>query len=118
MKNVIIVIIILVAGLLAYNYFTTGKLTLIPGSSMSEEEEEIAVLEREFKIASREFRQAQGGAAIGGIDTTSEADAAYREVERIEKALTAMQRKLKEPAAKERAKELQDRITHFKELAR
>jgi predicted negative regulator of RcsB-dependent stress response len=48
MKRLVVVIIIAVAGLVAYNYFTTGELKLVPSASLTQDEKEVKHLEDQF----------------------------------------------------------------------
>ena len=48
MTRIVILIIIAVAGFFAYNYFTTGEMSLIPSSTLSEEEQEVKSLANSF----------------------------------------------------------------------
>ena len=115
MKNLIILVVIALAGLLAYNYFTTGKLQVIPSSAPSEEELSVQRLDKQFREAQRRFTEGGHGAAIGGIDTQADLTGAMREVERIEKALTALMAGLKTESAKTEAEKLLQDIRTFKQ---
>ena len=115
MKNLIVLVVIALAGLLAYNYFTTGELKVIPSSAPSEEDVEVQRLDKQFREAQRMFTEGSHGAAIGGIDTQADLTGAMREVDRIEKALKALMAGLKTESAKTKAQQLLSDIQTFKQ---
>ena len=114
MKKVLVLLVVVVVALLAYNFLTTGKLSLVPGPSMSEQEQQVARLEGDLKSARTSFRQASRAAAVSGVDFTAEAAVALAEVDTIEKALVSLERNLTEEAAKQAAKQLKTEIREFK----
>ena len=114
MKNLIVLIIIAAAGLVAYNYFTTGELKLIPSAALSDEEQEIKDLSDQFLEAQSEYMKGSRGAAIGGIDTPADLAGAMRKVERIEGKARSLQARLESEAAKEKAAKLLAQIKTFK----
>lgn len=116
MKGVILVLLLVAAALLAYNYVHTGKLTLIP-SSLSSAEQQLQTLEQRLDSARRQFEAAGRAAGVAGVDTTADAEAARREVERVEADLKALRDRLEE-ADKLKADELMDKIQEFKKQLR
>jgi hypothetical protein len=99
MKKLVIAVVVIVVGLLAYNYATTGELKLVPSFSVSEEEQGVQDLQDRFDAAKKQYAQAHRGAAVAGIDTTAEADAARNNVKKINREL----KKLREGLTEERA---------------
>jgi predicted negative regulator of RcsB-dependent stress response len=114
MKRLVVVIIIAVAGLVAYNYFTTGELKLVPSASLTQDEKELKHLEDQFLEAQRKSLEGSRGASIGGIDTPADVIGAMRDVEQIEARVTALKALLRSESAKTRADELLGRIETFK----
>lgn len=112
MKGVILIVLLVAAALLAYNYVHTGKFTLVP-SSLSKSGQELQRLGERLDGARRQFEAAGRAAGVAGVDTTSDAEAARREVERIEADLQDLQKRL-DPADKLKADELMDKIQEFK----
>jgi peptidoglycan hydrolase CwlO-like protein len=112
MKGLLLVVAIAIAALLAYNYVHTGKLTLIP-SSLSKTEEQLQRLEQRLDNARREFQAAGQAAGLTGVDTSADAEAARREVERIEADLERLQGQL-DDATRPIADQLKERIKEFK----
>ena len=94
MKKLAVVLVLAMAGLLAYNFATTGELTLKPSFTLSAEEEQLRDLERDFNAAKKSFAQAHRAAAVGGLDTTADVEAAKRAVRGISKDLQALKKKL------------------------
>jgi hypothetical protein len=117
MKNIIVIILLLVAGLLAYNYFTTGVVTLIPEKPSTPEEQELQRLERAFETAAREFNQALRSAGLAGLDTTGDAEAAMNEVKRVERSLQKLMRRLPNETARAKGEKLRQRISDWKRKA-
>ncbi len=114
MMKIIMVIIIVVAGLVAYNYFTTGELSLMPASALSEEEQEVKNLADNFHKAQRMVRQAQRGAAVGGIGNIDAVDDEMNEIEEIESELSILMESLEEESAMKKAEQLEREIEEHK----
>ena len=113
MKNMLIVVVVLVVGLLAYNFATTGEVKLIPSFGMSEEEQAVKDLEDRFNSAKSEFAQAHRAAGVSGIDSSSGAEAAQRSVDAIAKELKSLRKGLSEEEAKRRAASLSSAVEEF-----
>ena len=114
MKNLIVLIIIAAAGLVTYNYFTTGALRLIPSGALSHEETELKDLSEQFLEAQSEYMRGSRGAAIGGIDTPADLAGAMGKVDRIEGKVRSLMAGLESEAAKEQATKLLAQIKMFK----
>lgn len=91
-KLLILLLVAAVVGMLAYNYATTGTLSLFPGPR-SEDARQLAALERQLDGARQRQAQAQRMAGVGGIDTSKEFAEASQEVERLEQAIAALKRR-------------------------
>lgn len=114
MKKMLLIAVVVIGALLTYNYATTGKFTLLPQGPLSGEEQELQRLEREFETAATEFNQALRSAGLAGLDTTGDADAAMREVERIERKLDQLLQRVETEDARKAAERLQLRVREFK----
>jgi hypothetical protein len=114
MRNLIVLVIIATAGLVAYNYFTTGEFKLIPSSSLSDEEQELDDLVNQFLETQSEYMEGSRGASIGGIDTQADLTGAMRKIEHIEGKIRALQARLEPGAAKEKAARILAQIDVFK----
>jgi SMC interacting uncharacterized protein involved in chromosome segregation len=112
MKGFIAIVAFALAALLAYNYVHSGKLTLIP-SSMSKGEQQLQQLEKRLDNARRQFEAAGRAAGISGVDTTADAEAARRELERIETEFHTLRSQL-EDTDKAAAEAVQRKIDDFK----
>ena len=89
-KKVLIAVFVGLLGLIAFNWFTTGEATLIPAAPLSAQGRQLAKLESDFATAAHQFYQASHAAGMTGTDTTSEAQAALQELDRIEQAAEAL----------------------------
>jgi predicted negative regulator of RcsB-dependent stress response len=114
MKKLVVLILIGAAGLVAYNYYTTGEISLIPSSSLSEEERELKQLEKVFHKAQNEIIQASRAASITGLDTPSDVTGAMREIERVEQALIGLKKRISSERAKTTVERLLSEIRAFK----
>ena len=114
MSKIIMVIIFLAAGLVVYNYVTTGELSLIPGASLSEEEQEVKNLADRFYKARQMVKQAQRSAGVGGVATISMVDDEMNEIEQIEVEIVTLMDSLESEAAFENAERLEREIADFK----
>ncbi len=116
MRRLVVLVIIVVVGLLVYNYVTTGKLSLRP-PMRSGAESELADLEKQFVAAKAEFEEAGRAAGLTGVDMTSQAAAAHAKIERIQRSLYDFKQKAKAELV-EQADKLQERIEEFKRQLR
>lgn len=114
MKKLVVLIAVLAAGMLVYNYATTGKVSLLPPSfSMSDDERAVQALEERFEDARVQFSQAGRAAGLSGMDTSGDADGAMRSVERIATELADLQKRLPAGPAKEKADTLAASIEDY-----
>lgn len=111
MKQLAVLAALLVAGLLAWNWYTTGELRLVPQSGPSSPEEaRVDDLEERFEDAMRSWANAQRGTGIAGIDMTADADAAHREVLAVRGELERLIPRLDDEKLAERARKLLRKI--------
>ena len=106
MKKLAIIIVVAIAGLVVFNYATTGELSVASPFSKSEEERAVQELWDRVSGAKKQFAQAYRAAAVGGIDTTADADAAISSIKKIKKELGSLRKKLTEKRARRKADEL------------
>lgn len=114
MKKLLVLIILAAAGLVAYNYFTSGKISLIPSTSLSPEEQELKKLEKAFHQAQNQYLQGSRGASLVGIDTPADVIGAMREIRRVEREVTALKRRMTSGSANVKAEKLLIEIQAFK----
>jgi hypothetical protein len=114
MTKFIMVIILVAAGLVAFNYVTTGEISLIPGGSLSEEEQQVKDLADSFHAAQRMVKQAERSAAVGAIGNVSAVDDDMREIERIESELSVLKDELETDEALAKAERLEREIENYK----
>ncbi len=114
-KNLITIAVVVVVGLVAFNYFQTGEFKIMPGSSMSEEEQEVNRLRGEFRRAAQEYRQAGRAAGLAGMDSTAGAGAALAAADGVERDLKKLRKQVKEPGVKTEIDELLQEIKDFKQ---
>jgi len=115
MQKIVLIVVVIVLGLLAYNYFTTGELSLTPAGASSDEGQELNRLRGEFRAAAREFRQAGRNAGLSGMDTTDAASAALAAVERVEKQVAKIAEDAEDPDVQAEAEKLLHEIRKYKE---
>ena len=88
MKIVLAIVVAIVIVLLAINYITTGKLSIMPPGSGGSDEGQVNRLRGEFREVARDYRQAQKQAAMAGLDTTDAAAAALADLNRVEREVS------------------------------
>jgi len=115
MQKIILIVVVLVLGLLAFNYFTTGDLRLMPAGASNDEGHELNRLRGEFRAAAREFRQAGRSAGLTGLDTTDDAAAALEAVERVEKQVESLAKRTADPEIRTEAEKLLNEIRKYKQ---
>jgi hypothetical protein len=112
MKKVLGLIVFLGIAAAAAHFLSDGGLSF--QKSLSEEEQRIAELRSELRAAQTEYRQSGRAAALSGMDTTAEAGAALRRVDRIESELTRLKKELTTDSAKVAAQRLEEEISDFR----
>jgi hypothetical protein len=113
MKNLITLIVVVVLGLVAFNYFQTGEFSILPASK-SGDEMEVNRLRGEFRRVAQEFRQAGRAAGLSGMDTSAAAGAAERSLAGIERDLKKLKQSTDEAKVKDEIDELMGEIAEFK----
>jgi hypothetical protein len=101
MKNLVILIILIIVGVVVYNSLNAPK---------TEEGLAIQEMRNEFREAQQLLRNAERSAATAGIDTTSQAENAVLRVKKIKQRLTNLLNKLEEDRDIDRAEKLLDQI--------
>jgi hypothetical protein len=112
-KKIVIVILVVVAGLITYNYVTTGELSVVPSFTLSEDERELNALEDRFNAAVKQYSQAGRAAGLSGMDTTADAEAARLGVQQISKELKSLQKRLSSESSIRRAENLIAAVRDF-----
>ena len=118
MKKLVVFIVIGVAGLVGYNYYTTGKISLMPPSSLSKEERELKRLEKEFHKAQNKFFQGGRSAAVAGLDAPSDLVEAMSEIEQVEETLFDLYNSITSESEKMKVEGLLNEIREFKRAHR
>jgi len=115
-QKIVLIVVVIVLGLLAFNYFTTGEFSLMPASGSSADGSELNKLRGEFRAAAREFRQAGRDSALGGgLDTTDAAGAALAAVERVEEQVETLAKRTEDEDVRAEAEKLLAEIKKYKE---
>ena len=113
MKKLLIAAVVVAAGLVVFNYATTGEFKLIPQFAKSEQEQSVQDLADRLDAAGQSIAQAHRSAGLSGIDTTSDVEAARREAKRIKGELKKLQKDLTEDKAIRQAKDLTTKVDSF-----
>lgn len=118
LKRLLIVVVLAAGALVAYNYATTGSITLVPSGGVSVEDREVSELRQRFERARTQFAQAHRAAAIGGVDTTGDVEATLADVGRIERELAALKKRLTSPPSIREAEDLSRAVAEFSRQTR
>jgi len=113
MKKLVVLIAIVAACLLVYNHETSGRWTLVPGTSLSPAEQQLANLEEALAAMRAQAGQAGRGAALAGLDTTADVESARRAAERLQTDLRNLKPRLETDAARRRADALAEQVRAF-----
>lgn len=103
MRAIIVILLVVILGFLAYTYFT----------SATEEEKSVKALEKEFDSAVGDFLRAVRTMSGTGLDTTSDVDDAVIKIKKVKKELIALKARLEEDSAQGRAEKLETKIKEF-----
>lgn len=113
MKKFVLTLVFVAAGLVGFNYATSGEFKLIPSFSKSEQQQAVQDLTDRFASANKMAAQAHRQAGMSGIDTTSDVEAARIETGRIQRELKSLQKNLTEDKAIRQAKQLSREMQDF-----
>jgi hypothetical protein len=80
-------------ALIAFNYVSTGEITLIPTTPLSAEARQLSQLHDRFVAATHRLNQAEKAAGATGLDTSSDAQAALNDLDSIEQELKVLKGK-------------------------
>lgn len=116
MKALLALVAIALAALLAYNFINTGKVALIP-PSLSRDEQALQRIAERFETARRQFEAAGRAAGVSGADTTADAEAARRDIDKADADLAALTAHLG-GALKAKADQLRNQIEAFRDEMR
>lgn len=114
MKNIVAIAVVVVVGLVAFNYFQTGEFSFLPGGGLSEEERELNRLKGEFRRAAQSYRQAGRAAGVSGLDTTADLQAALQNVDGIERDLEGLRKRASDPEVRSKIDELLAEVRKYK----
>jgi hypothetical protein len=118
MKKLVLLVVVIVGGLVGFNYVTTGEIALVPGGSSTEEGRELRELEGRFTAAKRQFTQAARATALSGADMTGDAAAARSETQDVLKALGELRKRLGSESERAKADRLERDIKAYLETLR
>lgn len=117
MKNLITLAVVVVVGLVAFNYFQTGEFSILPASK-SVEEQELNRLKGDFTRAAQEYRQAGRQAGLGGIDSTAQAESALKAVDGVERDLKLLKKRTTDPKVLGKIDDLLEEVRQYKQSVR
>ena len=113
MKSILIAVAVVGVALLAFNYFTTGEVKLVPSFAKSEDEVALDGLRARFDAAQTQFAQAYRTAGVAGVDTTADVEAAVRSVRQIDKDVAAFLKRPTAEGTKQKAEDLARAVGAF-----
>ena len=105
MKVVIAVLVVLIVGVLAYNYGVTGELRLMPPSS---EERQLARIEKQLDSAKEQWADARKAVGKSRDEVEKQIRTARREVERLQGELEDVVDRLED--ARDKARTIDERV--------
>ena len=92
-KLIVLAMVLAVAGLVFYNFVSTGEFSLIP-RTLSEDERELKRLKTELRAARRELAQAGSSLGVTAVDTSSHTVAIAEEIEIMKKQIAELEKKI------------------------
>lgn len=113
MKNLIAIVVVVLVGLVAYNFFQTGELSVMPGGSQSDEERQVNRLRGDFRQAAQAYRQAGRSAGLSGLDATDDAEVALRRIEGVQRDLEKLRGQVQDPEVRREIDELLAEISKY-----
>lgn len=114
MRAFMFIVVIAIVGFLAYNFLTTGQVSLSGPGSLDEERQSVQDLRDEFQAAQGQYRQAGRAVAVSGIDATADVEDFLADLDRIEAEAKKLRPKLESEAARRDLERLLRDITAFR----
>ena len=93
MKKVVLLIVVLAAAWIGFNYVKTGQFTLMP-TQVSADEQHLKDLEQQLADVNAQMAQAGRMAGMTGMDTTADVGALMEKKTRLEKEIAEAKKKL------------------------
>ncbi len=90
MKKVLVIIVVAVVAMVGLQKLAQHRLGT---ENLSPEQRLVQSLDERIDAANRQIAQASRAAGVSGIDSTSEAESALRELERVESDIQSLKRK-------------------------
>ncbi|NOZ78006.1 MAG: hypothetical protein GXP48_02255 [Acidobacteria bacterium] len=112
MKKLLLFLIVVLIGLIAYNYVKTGTLRIIPARP-APASQQLDRLTARFHTLVREYNNAGRAAAISGLDTSYDAGAIRLKMLALQENVDELALKLTNPGEKEDLQKLQTQIKSF-----
>jgi hypothetical protein len=82
---------------------------------MSQQEKELNRLKGDFRRAAQSYRQAGRAAGVSGLDTTSDAEAALRSVDGVERDAKALRKRTTDPEVQAKIDDFLAEIKKYKQ---
>jgi hypothetical protein len=111
-KNLLLFLIVVLIGLVAFNYVKTGTIRIIPASP-TPASQQLDRLTARFHTLERRYNNAGRAAAISGLDTSYDAGAIRLKVLSLKQEVDELALKLTNPGEKEDLQKLQAQIKSF-----
>ena len=112
MKKLLFFVVIVVIGLVAFNYVKTGTIRIIPAKTPPASQQ-LDRLAEQFHALVRKYNNAGQTSAPPGLDTSYDAGAVRLKVLSIKQSVDELALKLTNPGQKEDAQKLQAEIKSF-----
>ncbi len=112
-KALLVIVVVVLAGLVLYNYATTGRFTVVPPALQSQETRDLNRIEDRLLVLQSRLDAAGRDAALSGMDFSAEANAVRSDVTTLEMDLRDLRSRLSDDG-KRRADALQERIEALK----
>jgi len=92
-KHIVLIVVILIAALLIYNYVKSGKLSLLP-TEPSADEKQLQDLEKRLGEVEKEIRQIELIASTSGVADTAGYEKYTQERDSLKEQIKALKEKL------------------------
>ena len=116
MRKLLALIVFVGVVAVGANVLLKGGLPTLKG--LSAEQQQLADLDSDLRSVEKDWHAAERNAAISGLDTTADAEAAIADLERIDSKLTKIEHSLDSEVAKAAARKLRHRIEDLRSQMR
>lgn len=118
MKRLLILVLVVVGGYLAFQFLTTGRIAILGESELTPDQQKLRSLEKDFGSARDTFESAWTDEDLSSDEASAMVVNAIRDAERVQRELDDVAPRLRSEVDRARAARLEIQVRKFLKEAR